>query len=579
MNRHLSITFLFVLLLTITGCGQGQQTTSTSTPISANLPADTNHELIPAPPEQIPIIYDDDGSPDGTTALMYLLSHPAVDLKAVNISYGEAHPAIYIQHIGRQLEAFGLVDIPLGYGQDSPLAGTNEFPEWLREVANNFWGLPIPNASKTYPAQAAPELMVSVINQSPTPITIFVSGPLTNVAQALRIDPEIKENIASITMMGGAVYVPGNTYDFYPEHDNKVAEWNIFSDVQAAKEVFESGIDIYLVPLDATNKVLITRQDTGLWREGGEIAELAADMYDMLLNSWNAENAAIWDLMTAVLMLKPELCDFQKLNIQVVTREGNTNGQTAIIPGEGSNIFACLEPDAEGIRQTLIEIFSSSKDVSTSSPGDTAALEPTPADTPVGQIFRDDFTDNIQTGWTWENENPTRWDILPEGWLQITGEDASLINDGQQSNLLCRDAPAGDFQITVHLSANPVMDFQQAAIYLYQNGDNFIALNRGYCSFCNTGGSGVFMDYKFSGKLGTFLARTTDTDVYLRLVSQNDTLAGYYAFEIDAWQRFGQVGNNLELPKICLGVSNLDSAGTKYMDLEGKFDYLEISLP
>ncbi|MGB8252359.1 MAG: nucleoside hydrolase, partial [Anaerolineaceae bacterium] len=398
--------------------------------------------------------------------------------------------------------------------------------------------------------------------------------PLTNLVQALRLNPGITKNIKSLYLMGGAVNVPGNVADFYPDDANKVAEWNIFGDVEAANEVFESGITIYLVPLDATNQVLATKWDISQWRKGGEIADFAADIYDSLLSSWNAEEGAIWDVMTAVIMLNPELCDFQPYHLQVITKEGNTNGQTAIVSGEEANSSVCLEPDADGIRQTLIDVFSSSPSI----PPASGTSEPTPARTPVGQIFRDDFTGSLQSGWTWLDENPPHWTILSDGWLQIIGEDDSLISDATQSNLLCRTAPEGDFQITVHLTANPTADFQQAALFLYQDGNNYVSMNRGYCGLCGIGG-GMFMDNKFSGSLGSFKVKTQEKDVYLRLVSQDQTVVGYYSFDNEDWQRFGRVGNYLEYSDICLGVSNVDSAGKENSNITGKFDYIEISQP
>jgi purine nucleosidase/pyrimidine-specific ribonucleoside hydrolase len=346
---------ILALLLTISGCGPEQPSSPTSTP-THEPPTST-----PSSPELIPIIYDDDGSLDGTTALLYILSHSRADLKTANISYGESHPRIYIQHIGRVLDYLGFTDIPLGFGQDSPLSGNNVFPEEVRLLSNSFWGLSVPNRSKTYPVQSAPELMVSTINQSPAPVTIFVSGPSTNLAQALELDPDIKDNIASVYMMGGAVYVPGNIQDFYPDNENTVAEWNIFADTQAASEVFESGIDIYLVPLDATNQILVSRQDTTQWRQGGKIANLAADIYNSVFDNWGVEEAAIWDLLTAVIMLEPDLCMFQPLYLQVNTEAGTTSGQTKVISDKNANISVCLEPNVDMIRQTLIEVFSQSK--------------------------------------------------------------------------------------------------------------------------------------------------------------------------------------------------------------------------
>lgn len=304
-------------------------------------------------------IYDDDGSPDGTTALFHLLSEPAVELKAVSISYGEAHPATYIQHIGRKLDEFGFHDIPLGAGQDAPLAGHNGFPEWLRDASDDFWGISIPNPTKKYPVQDAAELMVSVIHQSPEPVTIFISGPCTNLAQALRLDQGIQANIAAVYIMGGAVHVLGNVHDFYPEDNNTVAEWNIYSDPQAASEVFKSGLHIFLIPLDATNQVKVSSQDTRQWRNGGQIADSAADFYDMLLE--NNQSMAIWDLMTSVIMVEPGLCGFQPMHLEVVTTEGTSSGQTIFLVDSEPTINVCLDPDGDAIQQWIINTFSQSK--------------------------------------------------------------------------------------------------------------------------------------------------------------------------------------------------------------------------
>jgi purine nucleosidase/pyrimidine-specific ribonucleoside hydrolase len=310
---------------------------------------------------RIPLIVDDDGSPDGTSALLYLLIQPDVDLKAAGISYGEAHPAVYIQHIGRMLDNFGFLDVPLGVGLDGSLSGNEGFPEWLRQSAGNFWGWPIPNANKTYPVQNDADLIISVVKQSQEPVTLFFSGPFTNLALALRKAPEIRNNIAALYMMGGAVYVPGNIHDFFPDSANTFADWNPYSDPQATKEVFESGLKMYLVPLDATNQVQINKIDTIQWRKGGEIANFVADIYDGLMNSTGKRKFYIWDLMASVIMLDRGLCDFLPLHLDVITEAGDHFGQTMVVPNKEPNINVCLKPNAALIKQKLIDTFSSSK--------------------------------------------------------------------------------------------------------------------------------------------------------------------------------------------------------------------------
>ena len=313
---------------------------------------------LPSPQSgMVPIIFDDDGSPDGTTALLYLLSNPGVDLKAVGITYGEAHPAVYIQHMGRMLEDFGYTGIPLGVGQDGPLAGSNDFPEWVRQQAGNFWGFPIPFASVTFPVQDSASMIVSVIKSSPEPVTLFFSGPFTNLARALKSHPEIVKNIRVLYYMGGAVYAPGNVHDFYPDSPNVYADWNIYSDPLAAQQALGYGLTIYLIPLDATNQVTITKADTAQWRRGGRTPNFAADMYDMLMDTSKKKTFYIWDLMTSVIMLNPELCSFHPLHLDVITDDGSHSGQMVVTNGQ-PNVQVCLKPDAEGIRQKLIGVFS-----------------------------------------------------------------------------------------------------------------------------------------------------------------------------------------------------------------------------
>lgn len=569
LSKHILASCVIVLLLAILGCGLTPPAAPIPSTIASGLPPDTSPSPGPAPESasRLPILFDDDGSPDGTTALLYILSHPRADLRAASISYGETHPEIYIQHVGRIMDAAGITGIPLGYGQDSPMAGHNEFPEGIRQAGNNFWGLPIPNADKTYPAQSAPQLMVSAINQSSSPVTVFVSGPATNLAQALQLDPNIRDNIAAVYMMGGAMYVRGNIDDLVSDSDNTVAEWNVYGDPLATQIALDAGLDFHFVPLDATNLVRITGQQINEWRQGGPLANQAADIYTTVLGFQGGEEPLVWDVMTAAIMLEPDLCKFTPLRIEVVTQEGSTSGQTAVVPGGQPNSSVCLEPDVARIRQRLLEVFSSSPAAQ--------VLEPNP---PAGPAFRDDFTGSLQPGWTWQNENPSRWSISSDGWLEILGEDASVLSGAAQSNMLCRPAPRGDVQISARLSADPSADFQQATLFLFQDADNYVAINRGYCGPCASAGGAVFMESKTAGALTTSFAKTEDTDVFLRLAVSGQTVTASYALDAGAWQSLGSAGSSLAAPSICLGVSNADKAGLS-ADLLGRFDYVEVVGP
>jgi purine nucleosidase/pyrimidine-specific ribonucleoside hydrolase len=360
------VTSLALCIALLTGCGTPKLNptpSNTFTPVSPTSPPLASPEFTrtiePSPtPGKVLLIYDDDGSRDGMAALLYLLGNQKFSIQAVNISYGEAHPKSYIQLMGNVLDRLGFKDIPLGAGQDMPLAGGTPFPEWLRRLSENFWDYPLPKSGETYSFQGAPELMVSQILHSSQPVTLFVSGPFSNLAQALRLEPKIVDNISAVYFMGGAVNVPGNIRNLIPDSSNQVAEWNIIADPQAAKEVFESGLALFMVPLDATNRVIIAQDDIRPWHIGDEKADMAADLYDIMFNNYGFKKVEIFDLTAAVIMANPETCNFQPLYLSVVTDNGPSLGQTVVMPDIDANIQACLNPNTNLIMQYLNEAFS-----------------------------------------------------------------------------------------------------------------------------------------------------------------------------------------------------------------------------
>jgi inosine-uridine nucleoside N-ribohydrolase len=200
--------------------------------------------------------------------------------------------------------------------------------------------------------------MVSIIKQASEPVTIFVSGPFTNLARALQLDPAINGNISAVYFMGGAVYVPGNITGLIPDSNNRVAEWNIIADPQAAKVVFDSGLELYMVPLDATHRVLLRHEDLLPWRQGDEKANMVADLYDIMFNTYGFKTSEIFDLTAAAITVQPESCNFQSLHLDVITQDGPNLGQTIVVPNTEANIHACLEPNADQVKQNLDETFS-----------------------------------------------------------------------------------------------------------------------------------------------------------------------------------------------------------------------------
>jgi pyrimidine-specific ribonucleoside hydrolase len=315
---------------------------------------------IPTQPGQkiIPIIVDDDGSPDGVLALLYFLHNPSYDVRAVTVSYGEAHPAVFARHIARLLAGLGRSAVPVGAGQDAPLAGNNAFPDPWRQGSDDFWGIALPEAGAVTDPLPAAELMVQVISSSPEPIVVFISGAHTNLAQALRLAPDIAANIREVRVMGGSVYTAGNIKSDWPAIDNSTAEWNIWVDPLAASEVFSSGLALKIMPLDSTQKVVWVQADALGWASAGSAeGVLAGDVLDWMLKSWSPKGVYVWDLATAVTLDDGVLCPPVALALEVVTAPGPDQGRTKVVAGRSPNASVCLEPVPEQVRARAANVL------------------------------------------------------------------------------------------------------------------------------------------------------------------------------------------------------------------------------
>ncbi len=319
-----------------------------------------------------PLIFDDDGSQDGMTALAFMLENPKFDLQAITISQGIARPEIFADNIAKMLTRTEDPDIPIGIGRSTPLAGNNEFPDFIRDGSDAFWAPFVTLPEEADPSieirDSAVDLIIETINNSAEPVAILATGPLTNIAEALRVDPSIVDNIEVIQIMGGAVFVEGNlpVLDFPPFSTNLEAEFNIWVDPVAAQEVFdfgELGLNIQLTPLDATNQVEFDREDYNAWLETGTPESLiAAEFLDFALEVIQSDNDPnpVWDLVAAINLSEPDFSPETPLHIDVDTESdpGDTQGDTVAVADLPSNLLVSLDPSFDNIDFDASEVFS-----------------------------------------------------------------------------------------------------------------------------------------------------------------------------------------------------------------------------
>ena len=322
-----------------------------------------------------PLIIDDDGSQDGMTAIAYMLANPQFDVQAITISNGIARPEIFDDNVLRMLDRLGDLDIPVGVGQSNPLEGNNEFPDFIREGSDTFWSpfVSLPEGVPDVETQDAVDLIIETVKNSPEPVAILATGPLTNIAEAIRRDPSIIDNIEVVQIMGGAVFIEGNlpVIPEPPFSTNTAAEFNIWIDPVAAQEVFdagEQGLKIQLTPLDATNQVEFDLEDYQAWLDTGTPESIiAAEFLDFALEVIQSDNDPnpVWDLVAAINLSEPDFSSETPLHIDIDTESapGETQGATVSVPDLPPNVLVSLDPSFDNLDYDADEVFSSLEDI------------------------------------------------------------------------------------------------------------------------------------------------------------------------------------------------------------------------
>ena len=217
-----------ILLAMLAGACEPSPEGSEGTRSPAGANADARH-----------VVVDTNLAFDDIMALLYLLQREDVVIDAVTIAgTGEAHCDPGVRNAIRLLALGGETDAPVACGRETPLQGTNAFPEEWRTAVDDLSMLDLPEVGRGADPRGAARLLLDTLDGDGTLISL---GPLTNVAQALRADPGFASRVPEFVAMAGAIDADGNT-------PSGVAEYNVWVDPLAANEVIE-GKDVTLVPL------------------------------------------------------------------------------------------------------------------------------------------------------------------------------------------------------------------------------------------------------------------------------------------------------------------------------------------
>jgi pyrimidine-specific ribonucleoside hydrolase len=306
-----------------------------------------------------PVIFDTDMAHEDMFSALYLLSHPNVDLKAITVTgTGEAHCQPGVANALGLVILSGHAEIPVSCGRELPLAGNHEFPSEWRQGADTAYGVEIP-AGGAASELSAPDLIIDILQNSIEPVTIVAVGPLTNIAEVLQKEPGIASNIQEIYIMGGAVNVDGNVGNSGVGIDNQHAEWNIYIDPVAANIVFNSGVSVTLVPLDATRDVPVTRKFYNSLSNylTTPSANFVQEMLSANLDFVDSGGFQFWDTLTSAIFTDESIASFEEIQLSVVEGEGPESGYTMPDPN-GPTIRVAIDAERGKFERIFLTILN-----------------------------------------------------------------------------------------------------------------------------------------------------------------------------------------------------------------------------
>ncbi|HUD44884.1 MAG TPA: nucleoside hydrolase [Patescibacteria group bacterium] len=267
------------------------------------------------------IIIDTDPGHDDAMAIMLAVKSGAFDILAITTVCGNSTIENTTRNARFVLQVLDREDIPVYSGANKPLK-----QDLIQAVVHGKTGLEgIDPTNEAKLTNNAVDKIIELIKKYPGEITLVTLAPLTNIAMAIQKDPKTMDKLKQIVTMGGAINVAGNK--------NRVAEFNVFVDPDAAKIVFDFPVKKTLVPLDACNHVQLTLKDfQSITNKNLQniLVKLVKPYIQNIAKDVGVHAALMYDPLTVYYLLDANACKRYDDNVLVETEGEITRGMTVI---------------------------------------------------------------------------------------------------------------------------------------------------------------------------------------------------------------------------------------------------------
>ena len=302
------------------------------------------------------IIDTDPGQDDAVAILLALASPDEIEVLGITAVAGNVPLSLTEKNARIVCELAGRPDIAVYAGCDRPLKRKLVTAEHVHGKTG-LDGPDLPEPEIKLQEKHGVDFIIDTLMQEPeNSISLCPLGPLTNIASAILKQPKIVSRIKKIVLMGGAYFEVGNI--------TPAAEFNIFVDPDAAKIVFEAGIDMVVMPLDVTHKALVTEKRNEAFRQlkspvGIAVAEMTDFFERFDKEKYGSSGAPLHDPCVTAYLIDPKIFSGKNINVEIETKSELTLGMTVAdwwgVTDRKANTFFVGDLDSDKFFSLLTE--------------------------------------------------------------------------------------------------------------------------------------------------------------------------------------------------------------------------------
>ena len=294
------------------------------------------------------VLIDCDPGHDDVMAILSTIANPdTFHILGITTVCGNNLVPLITENMLNVLHYIHREDIPVCMGAEHPLV----YPPSPQAAHgyNGLEGFDFPKHNLKTTNQDVISFMKEKILSSPEPVTIMALAPLTNIANLLLKEPTIIHHIEQIVVMGGSWY-KGNVIPH--------AEFNIYADPHAAKEVFSGKVSTVIIPLECCDDCTISEATVQSWiHDERYLTKMVGGIMDFFAiygRQHHRIRHTIFDLAVTEYLLHPEIFEGENCDCDIILSGEKTRGQTVFITNQNSKILVLKHADTNQFEQQII---------------------------------------------------------------------------------------------------------------------------------------------------------------------------------------------------------------------------------